>query len=64
MNAKTVKILRKVAPKLNLSYEEVYRAFNSLDSIQQIKFLKKAKERFAYYEKHNTDFTERSSAIE
>ncbi len=55
MNAKTVKLLRKVAPKLGSTYESVYKAFTMLDPIEKIQFLKKTRERFAYYEKHNTN---------
>lgn len=57
MNTKTVKFLRKLAPKLNMPPEALKKAFNKLDPIQQIAFIKKAKDRFEYYEKRANNQT-------
>lgn len=51
MNAKTAKLLRKIAPKLGESPESVKAAFEKLDPIAQTAFVKKATERLEYYEK-------------
>lgn len=57
MNAKTAKILRKVAPKIKMTPEEVKKLFNKLDPIQQIAFVKKASDRLDYYEKRSNNKT-------
>lgn len=51
MNDKTAKLLRKIAPKMGVSYESAKTAFEELDPIQQIAFVKKARERLEYYAK-------------
>lgn len=57
MNVKTAKLLRKISPKLGMPPEAVKEAFNKLDSIQQIAFIKKARERLEYYEKRANNQT-------
>ena len=61
MNSKTAKLLRKIAPKLDKSPESVKIAFKKLDPIQQIAFVKKAKERLEYYEKRTNNKTTQPS---
>lgn len=64
MNSKHAKLLRKVAPRMGVTYESAKNAFNNLDPIAQIAFIKKAKERLKYYDKHNTDSQERETATQ
>lgn len=51
MNEKTAKLLRKIAPRMGVSYESAKQAFEKLDPIQQLAFVQKAKDRLEYYGK-------------
>lgn len=57
MNSKTAKLLRKIAPRMEVSVKSAKEAFNKLDPLKQKIFVIKARERLEYYDKRRNQQT-------